>query len=837
MYANKIAFAWFRYSEEEFRKGLNILDMLVPYDRDRAAAAIRAMLEGKRSTETAEEYQALRKDGSTFPISIYSSPVDVNGQITGLRGIIVDITERKKAEYDLKNSVAFLNSLIDQSPTPMWIADGRGILILINKACCDLLRVDEAEVIGKYNIFNDNIIQEQGFMSLVRNVFEKGNVVRFPITYDTKHLKTLHLDQFVSLVLDVTIFPIRDANGKITNAVIQHTNITGRKKTEDALIESEVRFRSLIQNASDMIRIVDREGKIIYESPSIEKIMGYPAGENIGKDPLSYIHPDDIERVKSDLQEVYDRKNPGTPTEFRVKKSDGSYIWVDAIATNLLDIPAVNGIVVTTRPIEQRKKMEAALLESEEKYRNVVEDQTEMISRFLPDGTHVFVNEAYCRYFGMKRDEILMHRFRPKIPVEDQERVKHFFESLTQEHPVDTIEHRIIMSDNSIKWQRWNDRAIFDSSGKVVEYQSVGRDITEKKEAEEALQQRTKELDYRNRIISTLLDTVPIGIFMVEAPSGIPIISNREATRLLGRGIFPDATEKNLAEVYKAHRIGTLERYPTKDMPIVRGMRGESSYIDDMVVIRPDGTAIQLEIFGNPVTDSQGRVVASLASFIDITERKRAEQTIHETNKKINLLTSITRHDVANQVAVLRGFSKIALMKNPDPDIVDLLAKIDATGAMIARHIAFTKTYQELGMHAPGWHRISELVAHQKTHGITLSCSCEAEVFSDPMIEKVFINLIDNAARHGEHVTTITVNCKPWPDGLVITVEDNGIGVPLDKKERIFEKGYGKHTGFGLFLAREILGITGITIHETGICGKSARFEIHVPKGKYRGAT
>jgi PAS domain S-box-containing protein len=324
---------------------------------------------------------------------------------------------------------------------------------------------------------------------------------------------------------------------------------------------------------------------------------------------------------------------------------------------------------------------------------------------------------------------------------------------------------------------------------------------------------------------------------MVEAPSGIPIISNREATRLLGRGIFPDATEKNLAEVYKAHRIGTLERYPTKDMPIVRGMRGESSYIDDMVVIRPDGTTIQLEIFGNPVIDGQGRIVASLASFIDITERKRAEQTIHETNKKINLLTSITRHDVANQVAVLRGFSKIALRKNPDPDIVDLLEKIDTAGATIARHIAFTKTYQELGMHAPGWHRISELVAHQKMHGITLSCSCEAEVFSDPMIEKVFTNLIDNAARHGEHVSTITVNCKPGPDGLVITVEDNGIGVPLDKKERIFEKGYGKHTGFGLFLAREILGITGITIHETGICGKSARFEIHVPKGKYRGAT
>ena len=95
-------------------------------------------------------------------------------------------------------------------------------------------------------------------------------------------------------------------------------------------------------------------------------------------------------------------------------------------------------------------------------------------------------------------------------------------------------------------------------------------------------------------------------------------------------------------------------------------------------------------------------------------------------------------------------------------------------------------------------------------------------------------SVVENAARHGDRVTTIAVSCKPDPDGLVITVEDNGVGVPLDLKEKIFEKDYGKHTGFGLFLAREILAITGITIHETGTHGKGARFEIIVPKGMYR---
>jgi len=133
------------------------------------------------------------------------------------------------------------------------------------------------------------------------------------------------------------------------------------------------------------------------------------------------------------------------------------------------------------------KRAEDALRESEERYRAVVEDQTEFISRFLPDGTHVFFNEAYCRYFGLNPDELLGHRFLPKIPVEDQERVKRFFESLTIDHPVDVIEHRIIMADGTIRWHQWSDRAIFDTDGHIREYQSVGRDITDKKKSEDDL--------------------------------------------------------------------------------------------------------------------------------------------------------------------------------------------------------------------------------------------------------------------------------------------------------------------------------------------------------------
>jgi signal transduction histidine kinase len=154
---------------------------------------------------------------------------------------------------------------------------------------------------------------------------------------------------------------------------------------------------------------------------------------------------------------------------------------------------------------------------------------------------------------------------------------------------------------------------------------------------------------------------------------------------------------------------------------------------------------------------------------------------------------------------------------------------------MIQRQIEFTRTYQELGVETPAWYSIRDVVKAAEPQNLTVTCSCGSlEIFADPMLEKVFFNLFDNAVRHGERVTAITVSCEIAGEEMVITVQDNGIGIPLDVKPKIFEKGYGKNTGFGLFLAREILAITGIFIHETGTHGKGARFEIAVPKGAYR---
>jgi PAS domain S-box-containing protein len=144
--------------------------------------------------------------------------------------------------------------------------------------------------------------------------------------------------------------------------------------------------------------------------------------------------------------------------------------------------------------ITERKRVEDALHESEERYRTIVEDQTEFICRFIPDGTHTFVNEAYCRTFGLDREKVIGTRFKPKIHPEDRDIVTGLINSLTPNHQVETIDQRTIMPDNSIRWQRWVDRAIFRADGSLKEYQSVGRDITELIDRDLALNQKNIEL-------------------------------------------------------------------------------------------------------------------------------------------------------------------------------------------------------------------------------------------------------------------------------------------------------------------------------------------------------
>jgi len=220
-------------------------------------------------------------------------------------------------------------------------------------------------------------------------------------------------------------------------------------------------------------------------------------------------------------------------------------------------------------------------------------------------------------------------------------------------------------------------------------------------------------------------------------------------------------------------------------------------------------------------------------------ELEKTEQAFRQANKKLNLLSSITRHDILNQLTILTGYLKLASDRIPDPEVQKYLATAKRAAEVIDRHMVFTRLYQNVGVHEPSWQSVRNILTMLKRDfprdKVLIQVETgDLELYADPLLEKVFFTLIENSLRHGEHVTVVRISCALGDNDMTVMYEDNGIGIAPHEKERIFEWGYGRNTGFGLFLSREILAITGLTIQETGEAGKGARFGITVPPHAFR---
>ena len=229
-----------------------------------------------------------------------------------------------------------------------------------------------------------------------------------------------------------------------------------------------------------------------------------------------------------------------------------------------------------------------------------------------------------------------------------------------------------------------------------------------------------------------------------------------------------------------------------------------------------------------------------VAIILDITERKQTEEALRLANWKLNLLSGITRHDINNQLTVLLGYLSLLEMNPSDPSLMDYIKKMDASAKRISSMIQFTKEYDEIGITQPAWQVIRTQVttaAKEISFGkiqLKNDLPADMEVFAEPLIFKVFYNLMDNAVRYGETITTIWFSVENRSGDQVIVCKDDGVGIPVMEKEKIFLRGFGKNTGLGLALSQEILEITGISIEETGEPGSGALFEITVPKGMWR---
>lgn len=230
-----------------------------------------------------------------------------------------------------------------------------------------------------------------------------------------------------------------------------------------------------------------------------------------------------------------------------------------------------------------------------------------------------------------------------------------------------------------------------------------------------------------------------------------------------------------------------------------------------------------------------------LLQLRDITHEMEMSKDLQRANVKLNLLYNLTRQDVLNQLVVIRGAGEIALGKDLSEEQAHWLHRIVDSASNIERTVQLSREYQNLGTKAPEWRSLRQAVALAKTMPpveqlpVVLDIS-EAEVFADPLLDKVFYILLSNSYRHGKKVTSIRISAHGEGSTGSIVYEDDGVGIPHEDKERVFEPGYGRDLGLGLTLAKEILAITAIDIREEGEPGRGTRFVMRVPKGNWREA-
>jgi len=329
-------------------------------------------------------------------------------------------------------------------------------------------------------------------------------------------------------------------------------------------------------------------------------------------------------------------------------------------------------------------------------------------------------------------------------------------------------------------------------------------------------------------IYRRLVENSFAGIFIQQ--DGAIVYANVTAIRLIGAGSVDEVMAKPvLSFVHPDYRTLAGQRMASatrEDQPITR-----------LKYVSIHGSAIDVDAASGPFVWKNKPAIHVM--FRDITERQRAEDALALATKKLIMLGSITRHDILNQLMILQGWLELSKEKVGDPAILEYILKEERAVNTIREQIEFTRNYENIGGQAPKWQVLSDTIRSAvnqlNSPGTDIDIAVNhIEVFADPILEKVFYNLMENSLRHGEHVTRMGFSVQESENGLTLTYCDNGAGISDEDKKILFQKGFGKHTGLGLFLSREILSITGMTIRETGVQGKGARFVITVPKGAYR---
>jgi PAS domain S-box-containing protein len=617
--------------------------------------------------------------------------------------------------------------------------------------------------------------------------------------------------------------PEFNETGRYLGHVGTTQDITEQKLAEEALEQSA----RLLAEAERVANIGhwkwDEEGhRVTFCSEQAAAIFGlsvddFVAGAGTHEAYLQLVVPEDRQAVDDAVRAFYRefRDDPwGTKPlelEYGIVRADGALRHIrERAGAAVNDRDVVSRSVGTIQDITEQKAAEQALRESEARYKGIVEDQTELISRFAPDGRRTFVNQAFCRYVGKTADEILGTSLYDVVHADQRNDLKAYFAEFTPQNSRREFENQLLRHDGEYRWFHWIDRAVFDDQDRMIELQSVGRDITDHKKMEAAL--RESENRYRN-----IFDTATAGIGRTLLEDGRVILSNEKLAQMFGY----DSVDEFVSEfVFSDHYVDPGDR-----------ARLMSHYKDS------PGTPIECTFTkrdGSPVI-VQAHAIANyeegILDFVatDITERKSMEERLRQAQKMeaVGQLTGGVAHDFNNLLAVIMGNTELLqdrLGREGQP--LNAVLRAATRGAELTqRLLAFSRRQPlrpqviDLGRLVSG---MSEMLI--RTLGETIEVESEADpdlwgALADPgQVENAVLNLALNARDAMSGGGKLTIECAnaflddayvaenlevKAGDYVVLAVSDEGSGMAPEVQAHAFEPFYttkevGQGSGLGL---------------------------------------
>ncbi|MBN2489187.1 MAG: PAS domain S-box protein, partial [Methanosarcinaceae archaeon] len=762
------------------------------------------------------------------------------GELIAAVETIQDITERKKAEDELRDSKYLLQTVLDSIPAAVFWKDSDLIYLGGNRTWLKATGLKSLEeVIGK----SDNDLpwekeQTESFQENDRRVIESG-IPEYNIIEAFRQTDGTYAWARTNKV------PLLDKEGNVVGVLGTYEDITERKRAEEALKQSEERYRNVVELATDSIIVHSEEGRIIFVNPALVILVGAKGPEDlIGKSVLDIIPPERWDLTREHIQQVIDTRKPLKGLEEKVMRLDGSVIDVEVNGTFII-YGGEPAIMIVLHDITERKRAEEALKQSEERYRNVVEMATDSIVVNGEGGRIIFVNHAMVTLVGAKGPEDLIGKsVLDFIPSENREltikRIQHILD--THESLINVDEKVMRLDGSVIDAEVSGGFIIYGEKPAIL---TLLRDITERKLAEEALME--SEEKYRE-----MIEGLAEAVYRMTLPDGRYEYFSPAVKDVFGYSA--DDFINNPLLVRKIIHPDFIGYFEEKWADLIHG---KVPPIYEYKIIDHEGHERWIIQSNKGIFNDEGNIIAIEGICRDITKRKLSEVEIHKyaeelkrSNELKDLFTDILHHDLLNPASIVKGYTEVLLdMEDNEQKLQSLLA-IERNNErlidLIERASKFAKLesiekldFKEMDIGYILKEVIENFRSSLEEKQMLIEFTADGSYLSkvSPVIEDVFANLLSNAIKYSPEKSRIIIDIIDEGEDWKVSVTDFGEGISDDDKPKLFErfkrvkKGAVKGTGLGLAIVKRLIALHGGTVGvEDNPAGQGSVFWVTVKK-------